>query len=150
LIESDSLETSKCVKALRGTGTEIVGLVVLLLPDDDDPEVLVVGREVPFTDVVALEETPVLVLALERTVAFEVEADESDELGFALIAAADVVVPFVEDNDEVDDAGVERPELVDGVSSAFPEEALVPEPAPEDEPALFDAMAAGAVAMEVD
>ncbi len=122
-------------------------------PDDDDPdEPDEPGREVPLTDVVALDETPALVLVLERTVAFEaeVEVDESAEPGFTLSAAADVVFAFVEDNDEVDEAEAERLELLAGVRSAFPDAAAAPEPAPEDEPALFDAMAAGAVEMEVD
>lgn len=152
MIESASLETSKCVKALSGTGTEMVGLV-LLDPDPDDPAAPGApdGRDVPFTDVVALDETPVLVLVLDSTVAFdaEVDVDERAELGLTL-TVDDVVFALAEDNADVEDAGVERLELVDTVSKAFPDEAPAPDPAPDDEPAVFDAIAVGAAEMELD
>ena len=88
---------------------------------------------------------PVLVLALERTDGVE-EPDASAELEFTL----SVAFAFTDDNAEVEDAGLERLALFDGDSSAFPPEALAPEPAPDDEPALFDATAVGAVEMELD
>ncbi len=52
-------------------------LLCPLLPDPDALDV-VEPREVPLTEVVALEETPVLPLVLERTVAFELVTDDGD------------------------------------------------------------------------
>ena len=104
---------------------------------------------VPFNDVFALDEMPVLLL--ERTVEFELvtEDGESAEVGLAFDAPVVVLTP-PEDSAEVDDAGVARVVLEAGVSNAFPELDAAPEPAPEDEPAVFDAMVVGAVLIEVD
>ena len=147
MIDNASLETSKCVKVLSGTGVEIA--VFAPEPPDEDPDggLKDAWRDVPFTDVVAFEEMPVLVLALDRTDGVE-EPDESAELELTL--RADVAFAFTDDNAEVEDAGLDRLALLDADSSAFPPEALAPEPAPDDEPAVFDATAVGAVEMELD
>jgi len=123
-----------------------VGLALLLPPDDDDEVVLVdAARDVPLTEVVALEEIPVLVLALLRTV-FVADDGESAELEFTF-SAVEVVLTPADDSADVEEAGLV---LEDVVSSAFPELAAAPDPAPDDDPALLDATAVGAVLMDVD
>jgi hypothetical protein len=119
-------------------------------PPDDAAGLSVAGREVPFIEVVALEDTPVLPLVVDRTVAFELDTEDVESADvWPTFNAADVVLPFPEDSAEVDDAGVEIATLEDAVSSPFPELAAAPDPAPDDEPAVFDAMAVGAVLTEV-
>jgi hypothetical protein len=145
LTESASLDVSKWVNALSGTGVETVEFVVLLPPDDDAVVPVDAGREVPLTEVVALAEIPVLVLALARIVPV-VEDGESAELEFTF-SAVEVVLTPAEDSADVEEAG---PELEDVVSSAFPELAAAPDPAPDDEPALLEATAVGAVLTELD
>ena len=105
-----------------------------------------VERDVPFRDVVALEEMPVEVLALDRTVELEVEDPERAELELTLRD----VFAFTGDSSEVVAAEVERLEPEDAFSSPFPELADEPAPAPEEEPALFDATVTGAVLTELD
>jgi hypothetical protein len=52
---------------------------LLLLEDDDDCAVLVVdARVVPLTEVLALEETPVLLLVFEMTLALELVTEDVD------------------------------------------------------------------------
>ena len=108
----------------------------VLVPDD-------AAREVPLTEVVALEEIPVLVLV--RTV-FVVEDGDSAELELTL-SAVDVALTPEDDSTDVEEAGLE---LEDVLRSAFPALAAAPDPAPDDEPALLEATAVGAVLMEVD
>lgn len=118
----------------------------MLLPEEalDDA-----GREVPLTDVVALEETPVLVLVLDNTVALELDVEEGESADVELtLDAFDAVLALPEASADVDDA--DGMAVEDAVSSAFPELEDAPAPAPEDEPAVFDAMAAGALLIEVD
>ena len=114
-------------------------------PPPDDVVAEDAGREVPLTDVVALEEIPVLPLAVARTVPV-VEVGVSAELEFTL-SAVEVLLTPDEDSAEVDEAD---PGLEDAVSSPFPEPPEEPDPAPEEEPALLDAMAADGVLIEVD
>jgi hypothetical protein len=145
LIERDSLVGMKRVNALNGTGVAseelLVELPELLLPPLD--ELLdEVSRDVPLSDVVALDEVPVLVLALESSVELvpAVEDDESAELEFTL-DAAEVVVVLPADKADVDADADETPLFSDVVSSE-PADVLEPAPAPEDEPAVFDGVAA--------
>ena len=90
-------------------------------------------------------------LALDRTVELEpvTEDGESADVGFTFNADVVVLTP-AEDTADVDAAGVEREAPEAAVSSAFPGLAAAPDPAPDDEPAVFDAMAVGAVPIEVD
>ena len=106
------------------------------------------GRVVPLTDVVALEDTPVLVLALDRTfeLAFPFEAVESAEVWLTFNET--FVVPEV--SADVDNAGGEIPLVEDDRNSAFPELADAPDPAPDDDPAVFDTTAVGAVLIDDD
>jgi hypothetical protein len=112
-----------------------------LLPDPaavlEDAE-----REVPLTEVVALEEMLLVVLVFESTVALVLALEDGDSAEVeATLEAADVVLTFAEANAEVDDAGDETPAVEDGVSSALPGDGVAPAPAPDDEPAVFDAIA---------
>src|ERR1700722_1890482 len=128
-MDSDSLCVLKCVIALNGTGvcTRVVPVLVLLDPPAlEELEVLL--REVPLKDVFALEEMLVEVLALDKTVAF---------------------VAAVEDGDSAE-VGVTLLEREEGVNMAFPVEGATPEPAPDDEPAVFDAVAFEVLLVEED
>jgi hypothetical protein len=89
-------------------------------------------------DVLALAEIPVPLLVLVSTVAVEVavEAGASADVELTL-DAADIDVLFAAASDDVEDAA-EIVALVEGVSSEFPGEGVLPEPAPEDDPAVFD------------
>jgi hypothetical protein len=141
LTESDSLLGMNLVNALNGTGVAKEGLLVelpeLLLPEELFDEV---PRDVPLSDVVALDEVPVLVLVLESSVELvpEVDDEESAELEFTLEAAdVDVVLPA--DNADVEAVADETP-LFSDADSKDAVEAVVAAPAPDDEPAVFDAV----------
>lgn len=145
MIESDSLDGTKCVNALNGTGVDSAELLLALLdppPLLEEPLVDVLERDVPLSDVVALDDVPVLVLMLESVVGVvpAVEAVDSAEVEFALVVpGVELVLP--EDSAEVVDAADETPLVVDAVSR----ELLAPvaaAPAPDEEPAVFDAVAA--------
>jgi hypothetical protein len=143
------------VKALSGTGMESVGLPVLEPPPEPPPEpdeALTAGRVVPLREVFALEEMPVEVLVLDKTVLLElvVEAGDSAELDLT-VDAFNAVLCFAEASAEVEDAGDDETPVTEvGDSSAVPDDAEPPAPAPEDDPAVFEAMAAGAVLIEED
>ena len=51
---------------------------------------------------------------------------------------------------EVGAAGAERADPVAGLRSAFPGFATAPDPAPNDEPAVFDAAGVGGALIDVD
>jgi hypothetical protein len=135
------------VNALSGTGVDNAALLVVLLPPPPPPPLLDelpvdVDRDVPAVEVVALDDVPVLVLVLDSTVEFvpAVELVDSAELEFTL-PAADVTPVFPDDSAEVVDAVEDTPLFSDDVSFdvvAAPELA----PAPDDDPAVFDAPAA--------
>jgi hypothetical protein len=139
LIESASLDGTKCVNALNGTGVAREGLL-LELPDPPPPPLDELEREVPLSDVVALDEVPVLVLMLESTVEPAAEDDESAELELALeIEGVELILPG--DSADVEAVADETPFVVDGVSRELLEP-FEPDPAPDDEPAVLDAVAA--------
>ena len=93
-----------------------------------------------------------LPLALDRTVALPLVTEDGEraDVWLTFSAAVVVVLAFPGANAEVDDADAESAALEAGLSNAFPELVAAPDPAPDDEPALFDAIAAGAVLMDVD
>jgi uroporphyrinogen-III decarboxylase len=101
---------------------------------------MVDGRVVPAKDVVALEDMLLDALAFDSTVALAaaLEAGDSAEVDAAL-DAADVVLVLPALSADVAEAEVETPAVEEGLKSALPGEATTPEPAPEDEPAVFDA-----------
>ena len=138
-MERGSLCLRRVVKALSGTGVERAPTLPAFdepppeLPDAD-------ARVVPASEVLALEEILDVVLVLERTVCVEVEVEEgaSADVDAALGMAAVAVLMFPEARAEVDEAGVETPVVEEGVKRELPAEAAAPDPAPEDEPAVFD------------
>jgi hypothetical protein len=144
LIERLSLVGIKCANALNGTGVWSDELLLVLLDPPPPPPLdelpVEVGRDVPLTDVVALDDVAVLVLVVESTdeVVPVVDAEDNAELEFTGDAAdADVVLP--DDNADVVDDAEETPLEEVGVKSevlAAPE----PAPAPDDDPAEFDAV----------
>jgi hypothetical protein len=133
----------KLVNALSGTGVASEELLVEL-PDPPplDELPVEVDRDVPLSDVVALDEVPVLVLVPESSVVLvpDVDDEESAELEFTL-DAADVIVVLPADRADVD-AVVDETPLVSDVDSSDDVAAPVLAPAPEDDPAVFDAVAA--------
>jgi hypothetical protein len=132
------------VKVLSGTGVaRLVELVALAAPPPEDPPpepFVEVERVVPPSEVLALEEMLDVVLVLERTVCVEVDVEDgaSAEVDAELEVVAVVVLTFPGARAEVDDAEAETPVVEEGVNSALPAEATTPDPAPEDEPAVFD------------
>lgn len=160
-MESDSLCVLKCVMALRGTGVCTTVALVEPLPPPPPPELedpalaeLVDDvREVPLKDVVVLEEMPVEVLVLDRTVALVLAVEEGDRAEVALLALleTDEVKPMLfGDSAEVEDAADPTPTVEEVVSMALPLEAVTPDPAPEDEPAVLDAVALEVLLVEED
>ncbi len=144
LMERASLRFSKWVNALSGTGVGAAGVLALLdppppppPPDDDEDEVD--AREVPLSEVVALDEVVPLVLALLSTVEVEFAVDEEDNADVEstlAVAGFELVVLFV--TAVVPAPAVETPEVAVGVSSEFPGDGALPDPAPEDDPAVFE------------
>jgi hypothetical protein len=152
-MDSDSLCVLKCVIALNGTGvcTRVVPVLVLLDPPAlEELEVLL--REVPLKDVFALEEMLVEVLALDKTVAFvaAVEDGDSAEVDVTLLDRAEVEPMLFGDSADEDDAEDPTPAVEEGVNMAFPVEGATPDPAPDDEPAVFDAVAFEVLLVEED
>jgi hypothetical protein len=136
---------SKCVKALNGTGIDGAGAPLLVLAALVLP-LAAAGRVVPLTDVVAFDDVPVEVLAFDNTFELALDEDDSAEDVFTL-----PVFTFDGVTADVEDPGEDAALLVEvGVSFAFPGDAAAPEPAPDDDPAVFDAMAVAGVPMEVD
>jgi hypothetical protein len=132
------------VKALSGTGCDVVVEPELDAPPPP-PEPLPpvdVERVVPLADVFALDETVSelleLAMTLEPIVAELAEFDNGD------VEVTDVVALFVcalELRADVWDAAEETPFVADVVSKE-PVDPLEPAPAPEDEPAVLEAVAA--------
>ena len=115
-----------------------------------DPPVAVpdvVEREVPLRDVFALEEMLLEVLVLVNTLVLVVAVDDDDSAEVEATFAADVLV-LPEASAEVDAADEETPAVEEAVKSALPGDAVTPAPAPEDEPAVFDAVAVDELLVE--
>jgi hypothetical protein len=145
LIESASLVGTNCVNALNGTGVASAGLLLELLdpppPPPPDELPVDVDRVVPASDVVALDDVPVLVLVLESTVGLvpAVELVDNAELEFTL-DVADVTPLFPADNAELDAVDDDTPLFSEDESSdVLPPPP--PAPAPDDDPAVLDAVA---------
>ena len=94
---------------------------------------------------VAGEGFPVVEVGVEAVV----EVVESGDVELTLEAAV-VVLTLADESADVDAAEEETPAVEDGVRSALPGDAVVPAPAPEDEPAVFDATAADELLVEED
>jgi hypothetical protein len=123
-------------------------------PADDEPPVAPVDvdeRVVPESDVVALEDIAVDVLAAVRTFAFEpaVELGESADVE-ATLETGGVVLTLPGAKAEVVDGEVDTPTVVEGVKSALPGEGVAPDPAPDEEPAVFDVTAADELLVKED
>lgn len=151
MIDSASLCVSKCVNALNGTGfdPEVLGAA----PPCDEPGGAELdedaGRDVPFNEVVALDDVPVLVLVLPRTVELELAVADGERADvWLLFREVELTLKLPAARGEVEDAGIALAEVVAAVSSAFPEFAVAPAPAPDDDPAVFDATVVGDVAIE--
>jgi hypothetical protein len=113
--------------------------------------VLPVVRVVPFREVLALEEMlPVIVRAL----VLDAELDDVDrvELDATGVTAVVTLLPLDAsvDSAEVEMVGSDELTPVAGVSSELPADGAAPAPAPEDEPAVFDALAAVLEPLVVD
>jgi hypothetical protein len=149
-MESASLCVWTCVMAFSGTG---VWMTVEPVPVDPPVAALDVAvREVPLTDVFALEEMLLEVLAFVNTLVLVVAVDGDDSAeGEFTFAADDVVVLVLPGaSAEVEEAAEETPAVEEAVKSALPEDAVTPAPAPEDEPAVFDAVAEDELLVEED
>jgi len=136
---------TKCANALNGTGVCSAELLLVLDPPPPPPpdELPVdVDLDVPLTEVVALDDVPVVVLVVDSTeeVVPVVDAVDSAELEFTG-DAADVDVVFPDESADVEDDAEDTPAFDDdGVSN----DVLAPpppDPAPEDDPAVLDAVA---------
>lgn len=150
-MESASLCVLKCVMALKGTGVWTRDVLVPLDPPElEEPEVVV--REVPLKDVVALEEMLVEVLVLDRTVALvlAVEDGDSAEVELTFAERAEVKPMLFGDSADVDDVADPTPAVDEGANIALPVEGATPDPAPDDEPAVFDAVALEVLLVEED
>jgi hypothetical protein len=145
LTDSDSLRRLKWLKALNGTGVATTALLPLLplpppppLPPDAE---LPVERVVPPNDVFALEETLLLLLVLVSTVelalAVEVCDNADPELTPDIPNAEPALAGASAEVDDVAKFADEEIAFVEGVSSALPGEGELPEPAPDDEPAVL-------------
>jgi hypothetical protein len=110
----------------------------------------VAEREVPLTDVFALEEMLLDVLAVVNTLVLVVAVDDDDsaEVEFTLEADAVVVLVLPGASAEVEEAAEETPVVAEAVKSALPGDAVTPVPAPEDEPAVFDTVAVDELLVE--
>jgi hypothetical protein len=95
-------------------------------------------REVPASDVFALEDTLLEVAAGVNTVEVEaaVEAGDRAEVGLTGVVA-DVVAVKLELSGDVVETGAETPAVEDGLNNALPEDGVTPDPAPDDEPAVL-------------
>ena len=148
MIESASLVATKCENALSGIGVGAVIVVPLLDPPPPPPPLVpspvVVPepeRVVPPCEVVALDEILVEVLVLESTVEFAVEPVDSADVEFTL--EAPVVEPLLDElRAELEDTGADTPDVALGLSSEPPATAPALAPAPLDEPAVLEAVAA--------
>lgn len=97
---------------------------------------------VPLKEVLVLEEIVLDVLVVDKTFALVVEVDAGASADVELMLDwPDTVLRLDETSGDVVEAAVETPTVEDGVSSALPGDGAFPEPAPEDDPAVFDVAA---------
>ena len=143
------------MKALSGIGLEasaVAPLVVLLPPPPPPvPSPAVVpepAREVPPAEVFALDEMFVDVLVLESTEAFEVDVLDTAEVEFTFVAPVGEM-ELAEESAEVDDAVAGTPDVDDAVNIDVAVTAPALAPAPLDEPAVADGVAATVPVPEV-
>ena len=127
------------MKVLSGTG--VCTEAAPAPPADEDPSAAFAvdeGRVVPAREVVALEETDAEVLALDKTVAMVavLEGDNAAVEVAGEAAAAEVVVRLFDVSADVADEGAAMPAVEAGLYSALPELGVIPDPAPEEEPAV--------------
>ena len=151
-MERASFLVTKWVNALSGTGVGWADVTPFELPPPPDPPAAVVdARVVPLTEVFALEEMAVELAALDNTVELELTLDRADsaDVEFTFdVANAVPILPAV--SVELVLGGAERPVVEEAVSRPVPVDAAAPEPAPEDDPAVFDADAVDEDAPLVD
>lgn len=96
------------------------------------------ARVVPLKDVFALEEMLPEVLVVDNTFALVVDVDDRESADVELMLDwPATVLTLDETSADVVDAAVETPTVEDGVSSALPGDGVFPDPAPEDDPAVF-------------
>ena len=109
------------------------------------------GRVVPLSDVLALEDMPVLLPLAESTpvTVLDVEEAESAEVEFT-VDAPRVLLRLPEASAEVEEAGEETPAVDEAVRSALPGDAVAPDPAPEEDPAVFDVVDADELLVNED
>lgn len=109
-------------------------------------------REVPASEVVALEDTPVELLAVDSTVAVELalEPDSAEVVLAGATDAANGVVTLLDARAEVEDERAATPAVEDGVNNALPLAGAAPDPAPEDDPAVFEAVPANELLVDDD
>ena len=111
---------------------------------------------VPANDVFALDDMLLEVLALDKTVAVVVAVEDGDSADVdATLDAAVVVLTLPETKADVVEAGAETPAVEEGLKQRVTRRsATTPEPAPDDEPAVFDDRrgrdAAGQRGLDVD
>jgi hypothetical protein len=154
LIDSDSLCVWKCANALSGTGFD-APLLLLLPPDPPEPppppvplllepvleDPVVLERVVPLCDVFALDDVLVVVLVLVSTEDCAVELVDCSAEVDETLDVSDVELEVLEDSADVEAAADETPLVALAVNSPLLA-AVLPAPAPEDDPAVFEACAA--------
>lgn len=119
----------------------MTGAAVVAPPPPPEPVAApATERVVPFKEVFALEEMPVMDAASGLVVAAVLEGPESGELELTGVSALVMLLRVEEsvDTAEVEVAGSDEFAPEEGVSSALPAEGAAPFPAPEEEPAVFD------------
>src|SRR5262249_6423421 len=155
--ESDSLSVWKCAKALSGTGVCVgtaaaPALATAALPPATGACCVgcEFGRDVP-SGVVTPEAALLEALAVVRMVLLE-DADAAAASAAAALAleVASVVWTMLVFSGEVVATAGEPPDAEEGVSRALPVTGAAPDPAAEDEPAVFDTGAPPAPAEGVE
>jgi hypothetical protein len=137
-MDSGSLCVAMCMKALNGTGVEPE--VVLLLEEPPPPPAAFAGVRELMPGELALCEAAEPPTGVDTTVEPALPAEDRAELELPERAELLVVDRFNTDGTAVND----EPLRVDvGDSRGLPEEAVLPAPAPEEEPAVFEATAVG-------
>ena len=130
------------MSALSGTGVGTVAALPAPPPPAEDcaEAVMDPARVVPVREVLALEEMPVDVDVLVKTLVVEVEVEDAEsadvEVTGEIADVALLVFPLA--RGDIAEVGSETVAEADGVSRAFPVEVLAPAPAPDEDPAVFD------------